>query len=94
MTKAELVKQLSQKTGFDRQTVETIVEAFMLSVKEHLSNKESVSLNGFGNFIPKKRAAKVARLISKNTIIQLPAHFVPVFKPSKSFITKVKNSVK
>jgi DNA-binding protein HU-beta len=94
MTKAELIKQISQKTGFEKQTVEVIVEAFMFSVKEHVSNKQSVSLNGFGNFIPKKRAAKVARLISKNTIIKLPAHFVPAFRPSKSFITKVKNSVK
>jgi DNA-binding protein HU-beta len=94
MTKAELIKQLSQKTGFEKQTVETIVEAFMTSVKEHVSNKQTVSLNGFGNFIPKKRAAKIARNISTNTIINLPAYFIPLFKPSKSFITKVKSTLK
>jgi DNA-binding protein HU-beta len=94
MTKAELVKQISKKTGFEKQIVETIVEAFMVSVKEHVSNKQNINLNGFGNFIPKKRAAKIARFISKNTMIKLPAHYVPAFRPSKSFITKVKNSVK
>ena len=64
----------------------------MNRVKENVLDKKSVSLRGFGNFIIKKRAAKVARNISKNTAIVLPAHYVPVFKPSKKFKDRVKKT--
>ena len=51
-------------------------------------------LRGFGSFIVKKRAKKTARNISKNTTIIIPEHFIPSFKPAKSFVNKVKNNVK
>jgi DNA-binding protein HU-beta len=94
MTKAEIVKEISEKTGIERAVVEATVEAFMNSVKEHIIHKETVSLRGFGNFIIKRRAAKVARNISKNTAINLPAHYIPAFRPSKKFSEKVKKAVK
>jgi DNA-binding protein HU-beta len=53
-----------------------------------------VYLRGFGSFIVKKRAKKTARNISKNTTIIIPAHYIPAFKPAKSFVNKVKNNVK
>ncbi|MBQ6571565.1 MAG: integration host factor subunit beta, partial [Alistipes sp.] len=65
-------------------------EAFMESVKGSLENGENVYLRGFGSFIVKKRAEKVARNISKNTTITIPEHNIPAFKPAKSFVAKVK----
>ena len=94
MTKAELIREISEKTGIDRAVVDATIEAFMTSVKEHIIKKETVSLRGFGNFITKRRAAKVARNISKNTAINLPAHYIPKFRPSKLFSEKVKKAVK
>ncbi len=67
-----------------------IVEAFMDSVKGSLVNGNNVYLRGFGSFIIKKRATKVARNISKNTTITIPEHNIPAFKPAKSFAAKVK----
>ena len=49
-----------------------------------------VAVGGFGSFIVKKRAKKVARNISKNTTITIPEHNIPAFKPAKSFAAKVK----
>lgn len=43
-----------------------------------------------GSFIIKKRAEKVARNISKNTTITIPAHNISAFKPAKSFAEEVK----
>ena len=40
MTKAEIVNEISKKTGIDKATVLTAVEAFMESVKESLIQKE------------------------------------------------------
>ena len=59
-------------------------------VSKTLAQNNNVYLRGFGSFIVKKRAKKVARNISKNTTITIPAHNIPAFKPAKSFAAKVK----
>ena len=94
MTKADIVSQISQKTGIDKATVLATVEAFMDSVKDSLEKEEAVYLRGFGSFIIKKRAEKTGRNISKNTTIIIPAHNIPSFKPAKTFVNDVKKSVK
>lgn len=85
MTKAEIVNEISLKTGADRKEVFQIVEGFMKSVKASLINGENVYLRGFGSFILEHRAEKVARNINRNTTVIIPAHDVPHFKPSDSF---------
>ena len=87
MTKAEIVNEISKKTGIDKATVLTAVEAFMESVKESLIQKEdNVYLRGFGSFILKK----TARNISKNTTIIIDEHNIPAFKPAKVFVDAIK----
>lgn len=85
MTKAEIVNEISLKTGTDRKEALQIVEGFMDSVKESLVNGENVYLRGFGSFTLKHRAEKVARNITNNTTMIVPAHDVPHFKPSRDF---------
>ena len=92
MTKADIVNEISKQTGVEKVQVQQIVEAFMESVKGSLIKKNNVYLRGFGSFIIKKRATKVARNISKNTTITIPAHDIPAFKPAKSFGAKVKSA--
>lgn len=85
MTKAEIVNEISLKTGADRKEVFQIVEGFMESVKTSLANGKNVYLRGFGSFVVKHRTEKVARNITKNTTMIVPAHDIPAFKPSKDF---------
>ena len=94
MTKAEIVADIANKTGIEKVAVQASVEAFMEAVKGSLNNGENVYLRGFGSFTVKKRAQKTGRNISKNTTIIIPAHNIPAFKPSKSFVEKVKKNVK
>ncbi len=94
MTKADIVNEVSKNTGIEKVTVQKNVEAFMETVKDSLVKDKNVYLRGFGSFIVKKRAKKTARNISKNTTIIIPEHFIPSFKPAKSFVSKVKNNVK
>jgi DNA-binding protein HU-beta len=94
MTKADVVNEISKNTGIEKVTVQKTVEAFMETVKGNLVKGKNVYLRGFGSFVIKRRAEKTARNISKNTTIIIPEHFIPSFKPSKSFVTKVKNNVK
>lgn len=90
MTKAEMVREIADKTGIEKQDVMQIVEGMMESIRNSMINGEEVFLRGFGSFIIKRRAQKTARNISKNTTIVIPAHNIPAFKPSKSFRLKVK----
>ena len=90
MTKADVVNEISMNTGIDKKTVLKTVEALMTTVSDSLVDGKNVYLRGFGGFVVKKRAKKTARNISKNTAIIIPAHNIPSFKPSKTFVTKVK----
>jgi len=94
MTKADIVNEISKNTGIEKTQVQKTVEAFMEGVKESLSEGNNVYLRGFGSFIVKKRAEKTARNISKNETIIIPEHFIPAFKPAKTFVGKVKDNVK
>lgn len=93
MTKADIVKNISDKTGMDKSDVQMISEKFMNEVKNSLKNNENVYLRGFGSFIVKTRAEKTGRDISKNLAVIIPAHNIPAFKPSKTFVNSVKQNV-
>lgn len=94
MTKADIVNEISKQTGIEKLAVQKTVESFMESIKGSLIDGKNVYLRGFGSFIVKKRAEKTARNISKNTTIIIPQHYIPSFKPAKTFVSKVKNQVK
>ena len=94
MTKADIINEISEKTGIDKIDVQVAVEAFFSVVKNSMAEGENIYVRGFGSFINKKRAKKIARNISKNTAIVIDEHYVPSFKPSKMFTDKVKNSPK
>lgn len=89
MTKAELVSEISRRTGIEKKQVMQTVETMMEVVSDSLVAGEPVYLRGFGSFIIKERAAKTARNITKNTTIQIPARKVPSFKPSKLLSVKI-----
>ena len=91
MTKAELINEIAISTGYDKRTISTIVESMMAHMKKAVADGDNVYLRGFGSFITKKRAAKIARNINKNTSIAVPEHRVPAFKASKEFATQVRD---
>ncbi len=94
MTKADIINEISEKTGIEKVVVKASVEAFMNSVKDSMERGNNVYLRGFGSFVVKKRAAKTGRNISKNTAIVIPAHYTPAFKAAKPFADRVKKNVK
>jgi DNA-binding protein HU-beta len=94
VTKAEVIAQIAEKTGIDKSDVSTTVEAFFNVIKNSMSEGENIYVRGFGSFINKKRARKVARNISKNTAIIIDEHYIPSFKPAKIFVEKIKTSKK
>jgi DNA-binding protein HU-beta len=94
VTKAEVITEIAQKTGIDKADVAHTVEAFFNVVKQAMAEGENIYVRGFGSFVNKKRARKIARNISKNTAIIIDEHYVPSFKPAKVFVEKIKSSEK
>ena len=47
----------------------------------------------FGSFVIKRRAKKIGRHIKRNEAIEIPAHYIPSFKPAKVFVEQVKDNV-
>jgi len=94
MTKADIVNEISEKTGVEKMTVQATVEAFMKTIRNSMVEGKNVYLRGFGTFVVKRRAEKIGRNISKNTTVVIPAHFIPAFKPAKTFSDRVKRNVK
>ena len=94
MTKADIISEVTQKTGLDKAEVSSTVEAFLAIVKSSMAEGNDIFIRGFGSFINKKKARKTARNISKNTAIIIDEHFIPSFKPAKVFVEQIKTSEK
>ncbi len=94
MTKAEIINQIVADTGLEKPEVIAVVESLMETMKTTMAGGNEIFLRGFGSFILKKRARKIARNITKGTSIEVPAHVIPAFKPSKEFLEEVKTKVK
>jgi DNA-binding protein HU-beta len=92
MTKAEVIAEISNKTGIDKMQVQEAVESFFKVVRNSMVEGKNVYFRGFGSFVIKKRAKKIARNISKNTAMVIDEHYIPSFKPAKTFVDKVKRS--
>ena len=90
MRKADLINKIAEKTNIPKVDVLVTLETMFKEIKFSLSKGENIYIRGFGSFITKKRAAKIGRNIKRNTAVQIPAHFIPAFKPAKEFMQEVK----
>ncbi len=93
MVKSEVISEIARRTGISRSDVQLTVEALLQTIKSAMTKQEKVHFRGFGSFVNKKRARKIARNISQNTAIIIEAHYVPSFNPSKAFLDNIKASV-
>jgi DNA-binding protein HU-beta len=94
MIKSEIISEIAKKTGIGRSDVQLTVETLFQTIKNAMATRDQVHFRGFGSFLNKKRARKVARNIARNTALIVEEHYVPSFKPSKSFLAKIKENVK
>jgi DNA-binding protein HU-beta len=90
MTKADIVNAIARSTGIEKANILAVVEGFMEEIMNSMNSGQNVYLRGFGSFVVKKRAAKTARHIKKETTIIIPERYVPTFKPSQYFSGKLR----
>ncbi len=83
MTKADIVDIIAEATGLTKVETETVIDGFLSTIKNSLTEGERVEFRGFGSFSVKKRMPKKARNPGTGEVVYLPERYVPVFKASK-----------
>lgn len=91
MRKADIIKQIHDKTGIPKVDVLVVLETYFVEVKQSVLSKEDVSVRHFGTFTTQLRKAKVGRNIRAKIEVQIPEHYITKFKPAKEFVESVKN---
>jgi len=83
MTKAEIVEHIAQTTGLTKTDTGLVVEGMIETLKRALIDGDTIEIRGFGTFKIKERAARRARNPRTGEPVDIPAKFVPTFKPSR-----------
>jgi len=84
MTKKDIVRQISTKTGYTQKDVLTVVDELFNTIVSEVKNDE-ISLTGFGKFVVTERAAREMRNPSTGEKVSVPAKKSIKFRPAKSF---------
>jgi len=83
MTKADLIQEVTERTGLPKRDVAAVVNALFESLKSAFFRKERIELRGFGIFTTKNRKPRIGRNPKTKEEVVIPERTVVVFKPSK-----------
>ena len=83
MTKADITDQIYKKVGFSRKESADIVEKVFEVMKESLESGENVKIARFGNFVVRKKKARVGRNPQTGETIEIARRKVLTFKASQ-----------
>jgi len=92
VTKADIVEEISEKTGLNKKEAFVVVDLMIDNIKKALSEGDKIELRGFGSFKVKKRNQRKARNPRNGETVDVPAKLVPFFKVSKALKERV-NSI-
>lgn len=89
VTKADIVERVAKNVGTNRTEAKAVVEEVLATVVDSLKEGNKIELRGFGVFSTKYRPARTARNPKTGETIELADRYVPAFKPSPDFSSKV-----
>lgn len=84
ISKADLVKELAEKTGMGQKDTKTLVDGLFESVSSHLKQGDKIQLTGFGTFEVRERSARTGVKPGTTEKIEIPASKYPAFKAGKT----------
>ncbi|MCA9159583.1 MAG: integration host factor subunit beta [Planctomycetales bacterium] len=91
VTKKEIVKSISDKTGLTQLQIKEIVQLTFDGIVETLLEEGRVELRNFGVFQVKSRKARKARNPRTGRQVDVPEKFVVTFKPGKEMEARVQD---
>lgn len=87
MNKSDLATHVAQQTGFSQAQARSAVDATFEAIRDALADDRAVTIQGFGTFTMRTRAARSGRNPRTGAPIDIPAGRTPQFKPSKRLKT-------
>lgn len=94
MTKKEIVRLVSEKTGLSQQEAKDVVQTTFDSIIEVLVKSGRLELRNFGVFAVKRRAARNARNPRTGVEVWVEEHETVAFKPGKMMVSQVQTERK
>ncbi|NQT35701.1 HU family DNA-binding protein [bacterium] len=91
MNRAEIIENISKKTGLTRAEVTAVFERVLKMIESELANGGTVELRRFGTFKCVKRAARKAVNPRTGEPVDVPERVIPTFKPAPGFRKAVSN---
>ena len=92
LTKDELQNVLVDKIGLSKRECREMVNAIFEEMRAALEAGESVKLEGFGRFQPKRRPKRWARNLKSGERIRVEERRVVTFHPSKKLTASIGRS--
>lgn len=90
MTKSELIDRLAeQQTHLSHKDVELAVKLLLERISQALTEEQRIEIRGFGSFSLHRRPARVGRNPKTGEPVNIPAKYVPHFKPGKELRERV-----
>lgn len=83
MVRSDIVKKVAKETGLTVKDAEKIVDIILESVVDYVEKGSKLELRGFGTFLVKQRAGRIARNLKTNEDLPLPSRRVIYFKSGK-----------
>ena len=90
MKRLDLIKTLQKKTDISMREAELVVEKFFNEISYVLADGERVEIREFCTFSVKNYKAYTGRNPKTNEKIEIKAKRMPVFKPSKKLLDRLK----
>ena len=92
MTKADIDKEVSEKTGLSRDKAVHMVELVTETLKANLAKGKTIKIAGFGTFLVRKKGERKGRNIKTGEEISISSRRVVTFRASlqlKATVEKV-----
>lgn len=94
MTKSEIIDKVAEGTGLTKLETEAVINGFLKTVVDALSEGESVELRGFGTFRVKERAPRIGRNPKTGKIVEIDTQYVPHVKLSREVRRVIDEAIK
>jgi nucleoid DNA-binding protein len=85
MIKADIARAVQERDSLTMKEATDAVELVIATLKETLSDGETVKFSGFGTFLVRKRAERKGRNLKTGEEIPVKSKWVVKFEPSNQF---------
>ena len=87
--KNDLIKSIADGHGTSQDSVRATVDAFLSSIESGLEQGNDVTIQGFGSFVHRQRAARKGRNPRTGEAIEVAASNSVSFKPAAALKSKM-----